>query len=69
MEFVQARHEELSAFMACAHAKFTHRHPPPAGAGLSRARRRVPGVQAIWDPQGKMNPGKIVRETSGTFVP
>jgi pyruvate dehydrogenase (quinone) len=23
MEFVQARHEELSAFMACAHAKFT----------------------------------------------
>ncbi|NTV10364.1 MAG: thiamine pyrophosphate-requiring protein, partial [Zoogloea sp.] len=23
MEFVQARHEELAAFMACAHAKFT----------------------------------------------
>jgi pyruvate dehydrogenase (quinone) len=23
IEFVQARHEELAAFMACAHAKFT----------------------------------------------
>src|SRR5690606_5754542 len=23
LEFVQARHEELAAFMACAHAKFT----------------------------------------------
>src|SRR5213083_2961214 len=23
MEFIQARHEELAAFMACAHAKFT----------------------------------------------
>ena len=23
MHFVQARHEELAAFMACAHAKFT----------------------------------------------
>jgi pyruvate dehydrogenase (quinone) len=23
MQFVQARHEELAAFMACAHAKFT----------------------------------------------
>jgi pyruvate dehydrogenase (quinone) len=23
MEFVQARHEELAAFMACGHAKFT----------------------------------------------
>ena len=43
-EFVQARHEEMAAFMACGHAKFTRRGRglhgdlrPGGGASAQRA--------------------------------
>ena len=57
MQFIQVRHEEMAAFMACAHAKFTgrggrlpgdlgtRRHSPP-----ERPLRRARWITSRWSP-------------------
>ncbi len=57
-EFIQARHEEMAAFMATAHAKFTGQgcsvRASPRRCWAARSSpttcRSSPGRSACWDP-------------------
>ena len=51
MQFVQVRHEEMAAFMACAQAKFT-RDVGVCFPLLPPGRRDAPGVRAALVPVG-----------------
>jgi pyruvate dehydrogenase (quinone) len=46
MEFIQVRHEEMAAFMAVAHAKFTGRTGSLLVHGEGNARARRPLLQS-----------------------
>ena len=57
VEFVQVRHEESAAFMACAHAKFTSK------VGVCLATSGAPGRRGLIEPSVKaklkeLSPGR-----------
>jgi pyruvate dehydrogenase (quinone) len=51
IEYVQVRHEEMAAFMACAHAKFTGEVGiclATSGPGASKSSKRQTGERSTW---------------------
>ena len=79
IDFIQARHEELAAFMACAHAKFTGEvgvclATSGPGAihllnGLYDAKKDHQPVVAIVGPAGPRGPGRRLPAGGGPHRP
>ena len=77
IRFVQVRHEEAAAFMACAYAKFTGRlgvftidDPARCGEVLDRA-LATPGpvlIEAVVDPFEPPLPAKITLDQATKFA-